>query len=82
MSEPEKGYLFAIFNSTNHLLAAEKVIKEGGLKYKIVPIPRFLSSDCGVCIRFRKDDRERFEALVREKIRDFVIESIDEENQI
>ena len=80
MSDSKEGYLFAIFNSTSHLLAAERIIKESGLKYKLVPVPRILSSDCGVCIRFRKEDRETFEVLISEKIRDFVIESIDDEN--
>ncbi|MDW8003005.1 MAG: DUF3343 domain-containing protein [Deltaproteobacteria bacterium] len=58
MKECNEGYLFALFNSTSHVLAAEKILKNRGIPYKLIPVPRTLSSDCGICIRFcREDDR-------------------------
>jgi hypothetical protein len=33
-------------------LLAEKLLKKKGIEYKLIPVPRHLSSDCGVCLRF------------------------------
>jgi hypothetical protein len=46
----------ALFQSVNHTLLAEKLLKEAGIAIKMIPVPRNLSSDCGVCIRFSPQD--------------------------
>ncbi len=33
------------------MLKAEKALKDQGCAFELVPVPRDLSSDCGVCIR-------------------------------
>ncbi len=45
-----------LFDSTSAALQAEKLLKAQGLPFKIIPVPRHISSDCGVCIRFRAED--------------------------
>lgn len=45
--------------STSHALRAEKILKAAGLECKLIPVPRHLSSDCGVCVRIRREDREK-----------------------
>jgi hypothetical protein len=40
-----------LFPSIHFALRAEKLVKEKGIAYKLVPVPRHLSSDCGVCLR-------------------------------
>ncbi len=40
-----------LFPSIHFALKAEKVIKEKGFASKLIPIPRHLSSDCGVGLR-------------------------------
>jgi len=50
--------------STSHALRIEKILKEKGIGCKLVPVPRLLSSDCGICIRFREEDREQVEKIV------------------
>ena len=44
--------------STSHALRAEKLLRKAGIRCKLIPVPRHLSSDCGVCIRIARDDRE------------------------
>jgi len=44
--------------STSYALRAEKVLAEAGIDCKLIPVPRHLSSDCGVCVRVRRADRE------------------------
>ena len=44
-------YAAVLFPSVSATLRAEKVLKQAGLAVKVVPVPRHLSSDCGVCLR-------------------------------
>jgi hypothetical protein len=48
-----------LFDSVHHAMQAEKLLKEEGIPHKLVPVPRHISSDCGVCIRFAAADRAR-----------------------
>ena len=52
------SYCVALFQSVNHTLLAEKLLKEAGIFIKMIPVPRNLSSDCGVCIRFSPQDQQ------------------------
>jgi hypothetical protein len=60
------SYGVVLFHSTSGALMAEKLFKKEGIAYKIIPVPRHLSSDCGVCIRFSSQD----EPLVRKTLAD------------
>ncbi len=50
-TETEK-YEVVLFQSVSHALKAEKMLKAKNLAYKLIPVPRHISSDCGFCIRF------------------------------
>ena len=60
----ETAYGVVLFQSVSGALLAEKFLKKNGIKYKLIPVPRHLSSDCGVCIRFSSQD----ESLVRKAL--------------
>jgi len=51
-TEQTPTYAVALFQSISRALLAEKLLKKKGIEYKLIPVPRHLSSDCGVCIRF------------------------------
>jgi len=53
----EDRHTVVLVYSTSHALRAEKVLAEAGIPCKLIPVPRQLSSDCGVCIRIHTDDR-------------------------
>lgn len=53
-----KDYSVALFSSVSHVLKAEKILKKSAILYKIIPVPKSISADCGVCIRFHKDQRD------------------------
>ena len=55
-----------LFPSVHYVLQAEKVIKRNGFPIKVVPVPRHLSSDCGVCIQFSWQERERILTFLEE----------------
>jgi len=53
-----KQYAVILVYSTSYALRAEKVLAEAGLSCKLIPVPRHLSSDCGVCVRVKWADSE------------------------
>jgi len=54
----DKNYCVALFDSVNHVMKAEKILKKAGIPYKLIPVPRSISSDCGVCLRFFPEQKE------------------------
>ena len=52
------AYAVILLHSTNHALRAEKVLGSAGIGTKLIPVPRQLSSDCGVCVRIGRPERE------------------------
>ena len=53
-----KQHAVILFHSTSHALRAEKVLWGAGVGCKLIPVPRRLSSDCGVCVRVERADEE------------------------
>ena len=51
-------YAVILVHSTSHAIRAEKVLHKVGIQSKMIPVPRHLSSDCGVCVRIERADRE------------------------
>jgi len=56
-----------LFLSSNQAIWAAKIIKKEGLKCKMRPIPRNLSSDCGYCVQFTTSDTEKIKNLLKNK---------------
>ena len=52
------GDYVMIFNSIHRVLKAEKVLKAKRLKILLIPVPRKLSSDCGLAIRCAAAEKE------------------------
>lgn len=61
-------YAVVLFHSTAHALMAEKIAKTEGFPCKLIPVPRHLSSDCGICLRFDAGDRTDLENALRKDI--------------
>lgn len=51
-------YAVILLPSTSHAMRAEAALRRAGIGCKMIPVPRHLSSDCGVCIRVARQDRE------------------------
>jgi hypothetical protein len=50
-------YTVILVYATSHALRAEKVLQGDGISCKLIPVPRHLSSDCGVCIRVERSSQ-------------------------
>jgi len=57
-SATQDSYAVILFVSTGHALKAEKALQHAGIGCKLIPVPRHLSSDCGVRLRVALDDKE------------------------
>lgn len=56
-------YAVILLASSNHALKAEKLLIQAGIACKLIPVPRQLSSECGVCLRIAAADRPAVLAL-------------------
>ncbi len=54
----DQNYCVALFDSVSHVMKAEKILKKAGISHKLIPVPRSISSDCGVCLRFLPEQKE------------------------
>ena len=59
-------YSVALFDSTSHVLRSEKLLGLAGVRVKMIPTPRQLSSDCGMAIRFDREESDRVVAIQSE----------------
>lgn len=60
-------HLFFIFKSMTHVLAAERAARKGGITCRMVPIPRNLSTDCGMCVSVKAEFGEELKELLKRK---------------
>jgi hypothetical protein len=56
MSGNEYGLILVY--STSHALRAEQILRKAEITCKLLPVPRQLSSNCGVCVRVLQADLE------------------------
>ena len=62
----KENYSVVIFYSTSAAIRAESLTQKANLKIKLIPIPRHLSSDCGVCLRFNNEDKPKLEKILQD----------------
>lgn len=67
MSRPKRSVI--LFESVSATLLAEKTLKARGIPHKIVPVPKHISSDCGVCIRVDEENLERANQALDGKVK-------------
>ena len=60
-------YAVILVDSTSHALRIEKLLSSHGLACKLIPVPRHLSSDCGVCVRILQQDLEAVRGMISEQ---------------
>lgn len=53
----ENDYV-AIFHSIHRVLKAEKILKQASVDFLLIPVPRQLTSDCGLALRFAPDTKD------------------------
>jgi len=61
-------YYVVLFHSVTHAIKAEKILKEAGITAKTIPVPRHISSDCGVCLRFEGTQKKKIEKTLSGRV--------------
>lgn len=59
------SYCVATFHSVHDALHFEKIVKAEGLKIRLIPVPREISSSCGISAKFTPELREQIEAIIK-----------------
>lgn len=54
----QNQYAVVVVYSTSHAIRIEKLLQGLGIACKLIPVPRQISSDCGVCVRLLQSDVE------------------------
>ena len=55
-----------LFPSIHFALQAEKMVKGKGFSIDLIPVPRQLSSDCGICMLIEWEERGKLRNLLEE----------------
>jgi hypothetical protein len=58
-------YTVILLHSTSHAIHAERLLNRAGIPSKMIPVPRHISSSCGVCIRVGRPDREAAQRVLQ-----------------
>jgi hypothetical protein len=57
----------AIFHSIHKVLKAEKILKSAKVDFLLIPVPRQLTADCGLALRFSPEVKDELLALLAEE---------------
>ncbi|HGE71192.1 TPA: DUF3343 domain-containing protein [Candidatus Poribacteria bacterium] len=60
-------YGIVLFETTQAVIKAEKILNEAGIKIKLIPVPRHISSDCGISILFDLNLIDKIKSILSEK---------------
>lgn len=64
----QSSYYVILFKSVSYALKAEKILKAEGLPHKLIPVPKEISSDCGICLRHETPHRDMIEACLNKRV--------------
>jgi hypothetical protein len=70
-------YSVILFKAVSYVLKAEKILKKEGLPHKLIPVPKHISSDCGICLRFEPAMQNKIEAALLNKVEIEEIRTLD-----
>lgn len=64
----QTSYYIMLFKSVSYALKAEKILKAEKLPHKLIPVPKQISSDCGICLRFEPQYHDSIETSLFDKV--------------
>ncbi len=51
--------MLLLFQSTHDVILAEKAIRQQGIPRRVIPVPRSVSSQCGMALEIAPEDKEK-----------------------
>jgi hypothetical protein len=67
MTDKKSDYVM-LFKAVSYALKAEKILKKESLPHKLIPVPKHISSDCGICLMIHVDVKDKIVAALTDKI--------------
>lgn len=64
----KKSYDVILFKAVSYALKAEKILKRENLSHKLIPVPKHISSDCGVCMMIHHDVKDKILTVLQDKV--------------
>lgn len=61
-------YSVILFDSVSYAFKSEKILKQKKIPFKLVPVPKSISSDCGICIRFTPENKDLLIAAIQGEV--------------
>jgi hypothetical protein len=58
------AFCVILFYSVTASIWTARLLKKAGIERKMVPIPRYLSSDCGYCVRINREDIDQVKEVL------------------
>ncbi|MGA2467913.1 MAG: DUF3343 domain-containing protein [Thermodesulfobacteriota bacterium] len=55
-----------LFESVHRVMKAEKLLQGKGIKVDLIPVPREISSDCGIAVEISTESEEKAFLILRE----------------
>jgi uncharacterized SAM-binding protein YcdF (DUF218 family) len=59
-------HVIILVSSSSHAIRAKQVLKGEGIKAKLIPTPRQLSSDCGTSVRISEKEWKKAKRVLEE----------------
>ena len=57
--------MILLVHTSGHAFSIERALKKRGIQCRLTPIPRKVSSDCGICVRFDSQNLQAVESFVQ-----------------
>ncbi len=70
--------ILVLFHSTHAVINAEKICTKHGIKAKVIPVPRSISSDCGMSLQIANDQEKKVCQLLSSNHLEFEIYNQEE----
>jgi len=61
----KEEYAVILAPSTSYAIQIERLLQKSGMLCKLIPVPRQLSSDCGVCVRIYRENARTVLDIIR-----------------
>jgi hypothetical protein len=64
---PAISYTVILVYSTSYALHIGRILEQACVSCSLIPVPRHLSSDCGVCVRINSENRIKTERILEQE---------------
>lgn len=59
--------ILILFQSIHYVIKAEKICLKTGIPCRIIPVPKEVSSECGMAIQIEESHKDTFETTMNQK---------------